>query len=76
MFVFPVFEFQSYITGHVYKDIWTHTLGEKLSTATEPENHHDKYAVKVLKENEMVGHVSRVFQSIAPPHFCVGDYKM
>ena len=50
MFVFPVFEFQSYITGHVYKDIWTHTLGEKLSTATEPENHHDKYAVKVLRE--------------------------
>ena len=55
-----VFEFQSYVTGHhVYKDIWTPTLGEKLSTAAEPENHHEKYAVKVLKENEVVGHVPR-----------------
>ena len=55
-----VFEFQSYVTGHhVCKDIWTPTLGEKLSTATEPEHHHDTYAVKVLKENEVAGHVSR-----------------
>ena len=55
-----VFEFQSYVTGHhVYKDIWTPTLGEKLSTAAEPENHHEKYVVKVLKENEVVGHVPR-----------------
>ena len=53
-------KFQICVTGHhVYKDIWTPTLGEKLSTATEPENHHDKYAVKVLKENEVVGHVPR-----------------
>ena len=55
-----VFESQSYVTGHhVYNDIWTPTSGEKLSTATEPEKHHDKYAVKVLKENEVVGHVPR-----------------
>ena len=53
-----VFEFQSHVTGHhVYKDIWTPTLGEKLSTTAEPENHHDKYVVKVLKDNEVVGHV-------------------
>ena len=31
-----VFEFQGYVTGHhVYKDIWTSTLGENLSTATD-----------------------------------------
>ena len=55
-----VFELQSYVTGHnVYKDIWTPTLGERLSTTTEPENHHDKNAVKVLKGNEVVGHVLR-----------------
>ena len=34
-------------------------MGEKLQTAAEPENHHDKYAVKVLKEKEVVGHVPR-----------------
>ena len=43
----------------MYKDIWTPTLGEKLSMVTEPENHHNKYAVKVLIENEVVGHVPR-----------------
>ena len=36
-----VFEFQSHVTGHhMYKDIWTPTLGEKLSATAEPENHH------------------------------------
>ena len=34
-------------------------MGKKISTATEPENHHGKSAVKHLKENEMVGHVPR-----------------
>ena len=34
-------------------------MGENLLAATEPENHHDKYVVKVLKENEVVGHVPR-----------------
>ena len=34
-------------------------MSEKLSTATEPQNHHDKYAVKVLKKNKVVGHVPR-----------------
>ena len=68
-----VFEFQSYATGHhVCKSIWTPALGEKLSTATEPENHHDKDAVKVLKENEVVGHVPSDIQSNVPPHYCVG----
>ena len=61
-----VFEFQSYVIGyHVYKDIWTPTLGEKLSTVTETENHHDKHDVKVLKDNKVVGHVPRDIS-----HFC------
>ena len=55
-----LFEFESYITGHhEYKDIWSPSLGEILETAPEPENPHDKYAVKVLKENTIVGHVPR-----------------
>ena len=69
-----VFEFQSYVTEHhVYKDIWTTTLNEKLSTATEPQNHHNKYAVKVLKENKVIGHVPR---DIHLRTFAWGDYKM
>ena len=71
-----VSEFQSHVIGHqVYKDIWTPTLGEKLSTTAEPENHNDKYVVKVLKDNEVVGHVPVIFRSIVPPQFCVGGLQ-
>ena len=60
MFVFPMFlnskaMLQAItcikISGHLP------TLGEKLSATAEPENHHNKYVVKVLKDNDMVGHV-------------------
>ena len=70
-----VFEFQSYVTGHhAYKNIWTPTLGEKLST---PTKHHNKYAVKVLKENEVVGHVLRdTLKFCTSALLCGGDYKM
>ena len=34
-------------------------MTEKLATTTEPENRHDKYAVKVLKDNEEVGNIAR-----------------
>ena len=55
-----LFEFQRYVNGHhIYKNIWTPTLAEKLATTTEPENPYDKYAVKVLKESEVVGYIPR-----------------
>ena len=52
------FEFQEFITGHyVYKDVWTPFHGEKLSWESQPDNFFDKYAVKVVKNTETVGHV-------------------
>ena len=54
------FEFQEFITGHhVYKDVWTPFHGEKLSCESQPDNFYDKYAVKVVKNTETVGHVTR-----------------
>ena len=32
-------------------------MAEKLETTTVPENPHDKYAVKVLEDNEVVDHI-------------------
>ena len=37
--------------------IWSHYIGESLKTQVEPDNVHDKYAVKVLKNETVVGHV-------------------
>ena len=44
---------------HVYKDVWTPTLGEVLLLRTEPENAHDKYTVAVVKPegNSTVGYI-------------------
>ena len=52
--------FKEYITGHhVHKDVWTPTIGEELCCEREPNNPHDQHAVKVVKNTETVGHVSR-----------------
>ena len=68
-----VFEFESYITGHhVYKDIWTPILGEKLATAMEPQNPHDKYAIKVTKSDEVVGHIPRDISKYCTAALCCG----
>ena len=42
---------------HAYKDIWTPDEGEHLNLIREPENIKDKYAVSVLKDGLIVGHV-------------------
>ena len=37
--------------------VWSPFIGESLNTQVEPDNVHDKYAVKVLKNITVVGHV-------------------
>ena len=39
--------------------VWSPFIGESLNTQVEPRNVHDKYAVKVLKNEVVVGHVPR-----------------
>ena len=54
------FEFQEFVTGHhVCKDVWTPFHGKKLSCESQPDNFYNKYAVKVVKNTETVGHVLR-----------------
>lgn len=52
--------FYSVIRGfHVYKAIWTPTIGEELSTDREHGNPADQYAVAVQKSGTTVGHIPR-----------------
>ena len=54
------FVLNSVVRGHhVYKCIWTPSVGEKLPLVTEVGNLHDKYAVCIKKDGEIVGHVPR-----------------
>ena len=54
------FEISSFIRGHhIYKSIWTPILKEQLDCVREESNPKDRYAVAVLKNGEIVGHVPR-----------------
>ena len=44
---------------HVYKEIWTPSIGEVLQCEKEEGNSHDLYAVAVKKQDSIVGHVPR-----------------
>ena len=53
-------EVASYVKGyHVYKRVWTPISNEVLQTRREPENPADKYAVCVLKDGKVVGHLKK-----------------
>lgn len=54
------FRIESSVRGHhIYKDLWTPTIGEELQTVQELDNHHDPFAVAVVKEGVTVGHIPR-----------------
>ena len=44
---------------HVYKCIWTPSVGEELPVVTEVGNLHDKHAVCIKKDGKIVSHVPR-----------------
>ena len=51
-------EIKSFVRGYLaYMDIWAPEEKEKLILKREPENIKDKYAVAVLKDDLVVGHV-------------------
>ena len=58
-------EVETVIRGHhVYKEIWTPTLGEVLTCRRETDNFHDRFAVVVMKGTDLVGHVPRKISTI------------
>ena len=49
---------------HVYQLRWTAVIGKVLSCHREPGNASDPFAVAVMKEREIVGHVPRFYSCI------------
>ena len=59
------FEYSSVIRGHrVYKDIFMPTIGKTLQCQREPNNDYDNFAVAIIENNTIVGHVP---QTISVP---------
>ncbi len=53
-------EINSYIRGyHVYKEIWSPTIGESLLVKRESDNVKDSTAVAIYQEDTIVGHVPK-----------------
>ena len=51
------FSFDSVIRGcHIYKKIWTTSIGEVLLLVKEKANEHNHFAVSVMKDGFIVGH--------------------
>ena len=44
---------------HVYNTVWTPVIGEELICRREPSNAMDPYAVSVIKDSIVVGHLPR-----------------
>ena len=60
-----MFAFTSAVRGYrVYQDLWKPSIGEKLVAKRDFNNPMDKHAVKVVKGDETVGHLSRKFSQI------------
>ena len=56
------FAFISTVRGyHVYQDVFTPSVGQRLVAKREFNNTMDKQAVKVVKGDETVGHLPRKF---------------
>ena len=54
------FSIESTVHGHhVYKESWSSSIGEELTLSAQPEsdNVFDKFAVAVLRDNIIVGHI-------------------
>ena len=54
------FSVEAMVRGyHAYKDVWDATIGEQLPCQSEHGNAQDAFAVAVLKDGAIVGHVPR-----------------
>ena len=61
-----MFAFASAVRGYrVYQDLWKPSIGEKLVAKRDFNNPMDKHAVKVVKGDETVSHLSRTLSQIA-----------
>ena len=60
------YDLSSVVRGHhIYKDVWTPIIGEQLLVEKEEGNEHDTFAIALLKDNSVVGHMPKELSHIA-----------
>ena len=59
------YRMESCIRGfHIYKEVWTPFIGERLGCVRERSNREDPFAVAMKRGNEVVGHVPRTISCV------------
>lgn len=67
---------QSFVMGyHYYKMVWCPVIGERLRCQREPSNQYDQWAVAVMHDGDVVGHVPRELSKIFS-RYLHGGYKV
>ena len=70
------YDLDSFVRGyHAFMDIWTLKVGdENFCLKSESENRHDKFAVAILLEERIAGHVpknlSKIFHQLMKISYC------
>ena len=68
------FCYDSIVRGHhVYTTVWALFLGEILTATAEPTSGHDRHAVCVQKDGEIIGHVSHELSQTVRHFWCMED---
>ena len=49
---------------HVYEAVWRAVVGETLACERGPRNEHDRYAVAVKKDGQIIGHLPRIVSRV------------
>ena len=67
------FSVPSMVRGyHIYKDLWDASIGEEMSCQRKAENYTDPFAVAVMKDDNIVGHVPRKISTVCSLFLCRG----
>ena len=56
--------FDDVIVFHIYKEVWTPFIGERIGCARERSNREDPFAVAMKRVTETVGHVPRTISCV------------
>ena len=60
-----IYSCDSMVRGyHIYKDIWEAAVGEVLDCRREGSNRYDPFAVAIMKNNTIVGHIPRKISAL------------
>ena len=60
----PVIQTSVHILYYLYKDVWISQIGDEFSLRQDKNNVHDRYAVAIVVNDDIVDHLPRDFSKV------------